>query len=566
MLPCFDPNKPWTPSPDDLRFLTTPSAVYPTGWPGLPATKHYQEPVSRSEHRVMDFPAMLVLPQLLPPSVMPFHNHSFFEHYYANESRKDVLHRSVFDLVGAHHCLPLTDTELLRWYLCLSPEDRRIILDEGGFHHFLQSHPGLELSEGHVYVKQTSLPMSEQENLTPVGNSNSVNGSQPEEICNNPTVHQQPYNLPLTFTQNQHKGPSFSQLNSSSVSAAVSLDMELERFTQRRKPVFWSRDFTIQADSDPPTASCEPLNVKSMAEKSPFTIPCAPSCDATTNTETERCTSNHTQTEGSKTAEQHIMTELQMNDLDCLAEELIKLKMLQEWKEPQEKIERKDCNCKQRAQQAELSLLTLQYELCRQHVWRLYDTSNEGHLPLTIAKDPPSNILRILQKLETDYKLMKHQILMGVPLEQLRPLCVEFEKITTGACYIPVQIIGDVVGIAPSWTAQGTQKHEGAEDIGCLDDEGSWQKTKLVKKENEEVRRATALVPKDRFVKKITCESVNISEVWYDAVEELQLPGPAAAAEICPNSDMTDSMTSSKVCFPSTSEACEAMTSSGYAR
>ncbi|MED6250056.1 hypothetical protein ATANTOWER_023991, partial [Ataeniobius toweri] len=164
------------------------------------------------------------------------------------------------------------------------------------------------------------------------------------------------------------------------------------------------------------------------------------------------------------------------------------------------------------------------------------------------AKDPPSNILRILQKLETDYKLMKHQILMGVPLEQLRPLCVESEKITTGACYIPVQIIGDVVGIAPSWTAQGTQKHEGAEDIGCPDDEGrrSCQKTKLVKKENEEVRRATALVPKDRFVKKIACESVNISEVWYDAVEELQLPGPAAAPEICPNSDMTDSMTSSK--------------------
>ncbi|KAK5612943.1 hypothetical protein CRENBAI_004168 [Crenichthys baileyi] len=154
MLPCFDPNKLLTPSPDDLRCLTTPSALYPTGWPGFPATKHYQEPVSRSEHRVMDFPAMLVLPQPLPPSVMPFHNHSLFEHFYANESRKEVLHRSVFDLVGPHHCLALTDTELLRWYLCLSPEDRRIILDDGGFHHFLQSHPGLELSEGHVYVKR----------------------------------------------------------------------------------------------------------------------------------------------------------------------------------------------------------------------------------------------------------------------------------------------------------------------------------------------------------------------------------------------------------------------------
>lgn len=36
------------------------------------------------------------------------------------------------------------------------------------------------------------------------------------------------------------------------------------------------------------------------------------------------------------------------------------------------------------------------------------------------------------------------------------------------------------------------------------------------------------------------CEEVNFSEAWYDAEEELQLPGPAAAADISLTSDMAD--------------------------
>ncbi|XP_068186313.1 RNA-binding protein 44 [Antennarius striatus] len=64
--------------------------------------------------------------------------------------------KSMFDLVNSHSYLDLTDQNLLGWYLCLSPEDRKIIQDEGGFQQFLHRHPALELSSTHVYVKHGS--------------------------------------------------------------------------------------------------------------------------------------------------------------------------------------------------------------------------------------------------------------------------------------------------------------------------------------------------------------------------------------------------------------------------
>ncbi|XP_008326233.1 uncharacterized protein LOC103391654 [Cynoglossus semilaevis] len=67
--------------------------------------------------------------------------------------RTCFLERSVFDLVKEHPYLDLTDPKLLGWYLSLTAQDRSIILDEGGFHRFLQRHPALGLTDHHVYVK-----------------------------------------------------------------------------------------------------------------------------------------------------------------------------------------------------------------------------------------------------------------------------------------------------------------------------------------------------------------------------------------------------------------------------
>lgn len=48
--------------------------------------------------------------------------------------------------------------------------------------------------------------------------------------------------------------------------------------------------------------------------------------------------------------------------------------------------------------------------------------------------------MAVLENLESDYKQMRDKILAGVPLEQLKPLSVDCEKIITGASYIPTQV------------------------------------------------------------------------------------------------------------------------------
>jgi len=81
-----------------------------------------------------------------------------------------------------------------------------------------------------------------------------------------------------------------------------------------------SRPATIS--SDPPTASCETLTFlgRNTAEKATSTSPRAPTCDVTVSTEPAPCTSAHTQTEAPKTAEQQVITEIYMSDMDYLTE------------------------------------------------------------------------------------------------------------------------------------------------------------------------------------------------------------------------------------------------------
>ncbi|KAM3862261.1 RNA-binding protein 44 [Diretmus argenteus] len=137
------------------------------------------------------------------------------------------------------------------------------------------------------------------------------------------------------------------------------------------------------------------------------------------------------------------------------------------------------CGCVQRAQRAELHLLALQYSMCRQHCWRRYYTSAEGD-PLTLMQGdinqyrpegPPANIVSVLQRLDVDYNEMRDKILAGVALEQLKPLTVDSQQMTTETHYIPEQV------------------------------------------------RITAA----------ECKEVNSSEMWYDAEENLET---AAVAEM----------------------------------
>ncbi|XP_035860340.1 RNA-binding protein 44 [Sander lucioperca] len=314
----------------------------------------------------------------------------------------------------------------------------------------------------------------------------------------------------------------------------------------------------LTADGKALAASRETLNSdqsvvkKDTAEMHTSTMPCATTCDVMVGTELAMCMSDATQTENPKTADKHVVTEVHMTDLDYLTEEFLKLKMAQEelrkQKEKRKSLGckvRKECDCIQRAQQAELALLALQYSMCRQHCWILYYTSAEGGQATSVPNNPPVDIVSVLQKLESDYNQMRDKLSTGVPLEQLKPLSVDSEKITTGASYIPAQIIDDVLGNVPSWSSQEPQKHDtSVEENGCPDDQSrngcqpSQRKEKGIK-EDREAMRAVTLVAQDRGAihnahkpaeRQTTaeCKELNTSEAWYDAEEDVK---PAVATQ-----------------------------------
>ncbi|KAJ8283049.1 hypothetical protein COCON_G00055680 [Conger conger] len=167
------------------------------------------------------------------------------------------------------------------------------------------------------------------------------------------------------------------------------------------------------------------------------------------------------QTTSAPTAEKCVVTELRMADLDFFTQEFIKLQHAQE--ELKEELKAKfacgagraaagagggkdvACGClsSQRAVRAELRLLALQRAMCQQHCWRHYYTSPEGDGSILSMEAPSENISSVLQHLEEDYGEMKRKILSGVPLDELRPLTVNSQKINSEAMYIPSEIIKD---------------------------------------------------------------------------------------------------------------------------
>ncbi|KAK2840253.1 hypothetical protein Q5P01_013993 [Channa striata] len=286
-------------------------------------------------------------------------------------------------------------------------------------------------------------------------------------------------------------------------------------------------------------------------------------------TEQTPCVSAFTQTGDPRTADKHIVTEVHMADLDYLAAEFMELKTSQEELKKMVKRSgcklRKKCDCIQRAQRAELSLLTLQYYMCRQHCWRFYYASAEaeqltplsGDLNTHWPKEPPANILNVLQKLKSDFIEMRGKILEGVPLEKLKPLSVDSGKITRAvSSYIPAQIAGDLLQNFRSWSSQEPQRQTTSGDRNeCSGDEVTndcQSKAKQVKP-NSKMRTAVTLLPQSRGANydpyrlsgnqtTAVCKDPTTREAWYDAQEDLEAIGPAAAVEMGQNPKATISI------------------------
>ncbi|XP_027146522.1 RNA-binding protein 44 isoform X2 [Larimichthys crocea] len=593
--------------------------------------------------------AGVALPPRVIPRVIPRLCNTVTQTPRPGESRFFSLSRSVFDLVNAHHYLSLTDPKLLKWYLSLCPEDRKIIQDEGGFHQFLQRHPALELSQHHVYVKysagcsgparpsvmsdlQLSRPMGEEKcrcemphTIYPGNVRETLTLLRPQqhphvEIFNTEQLlylqdsFQTAFNHPITQEANHQQ-----MMDSSS--AAMCVDVELERSRQWNKPLIWSQTYaevrplqsewptmeqspsvdTVHDDEaclsfeDPcedlnnimeddksilvcvasengkahntDTSSSEALSGNGETSKSVIEAntaehpppPCVTTCDVRVGTEPAACTSASTQTEDPGSSDKHVITKVHMADLDYLAEEFIKLKTAKELREQKEQMKSpgckvgKECECVERAQQAELCVLALQHSMCRQHCWRLYYTSAEEGQLTPLPKSPPVNMASVLQKLDSDYHHMREKILAGVPLEKLPPLSVDSEKITTGARYTPAQIVG-VLGNVPSRSEESQKHHTSGEEDTSPENEsrnGCQLGQRKEQPKNGKAKRAVTSVPQNRaaLCNKSRPTGINTAETWYDAEEDVEPAGPAEIGQ------EPTVMTKEKTCEPDGEEA-----------
>ncbi|XP_078142056.1 RNA-binding protein 44 [Centroberyx gerrardi] len=282
----------------------------------------------------------------------------------------------------------------------------------------------------------------------------------------------------------------------------------------------------------------------STAERSTSPMPRATTCDVSVATEPSvaLCTPAVTQTEGPSTADKHVLTEVHMADLDYLAEEFVKLNAAQEeLKQLKEKMTSSDdtvktdcsaeggCSCVQRAQRAELCLLALQYSMCRQHCWRIYHTSADEQQLTLMPEGPPANLVSVLQRLESGYNEMREKILAGAPLDQLKPLSVDSQKIPTGTCYIPAQIIGDALGNVPARSSRQPHRQDNGGLHGQNSKEGQRRKDQAPqpKVEGSKPGKAVSLLPQQSAA---ACKELNPIEAWYDAEEDLEPAGAAAAA------------------------------------
>ncbi|XP_067299824.1 RNA-binding protein 44 isoform X2 [Pseudorasbora parva] len=175
-----------------------------------------------------------------------------------------------------------------------------------------------------------------------------------------------------------------------------------------------------------------------------------------TDTDTDLLAVSHekdTQTVQMATSEKNTITEVYMSDLDVLTEEFIKLKETE--KELKQLRSRESspspggdhcrrvcgCDCALQVRRAELHLLALQFVMCQQHCWRRYFTSPLGESAHLGTEELPDSIAKTLNTLQKDYHEMRRQILSGTSLDELKPLSVDSEKITTGANYSPASVL-----------------------------------------------------------------------------------------------------------------------------
>ncbi|XDV30585.1 hypothetical protein PO909_033473 [Leuciscus waleckii] len=273
-----------------------------------------------------------------------------------------------------------------------------------------------------------------------------------------------------------------------------------------------------------------------------------------------------TQTVQMATSEKNTITEVYMSDLDVLTEEFIKLKETEkELKQLRSRTASPGpggdhcrrvcgCDCAQRVRRSELRLLALQSVMCQQHCWRRYFTSPLGESAHQGTETLPDSIAETLNTLQKDYHEMRRQILAGTSLDDLRPLSVDSEKITTGANYSPALVLDahlDLFDSPGSTIASGHGVDEESKAMRALNSEVCQDEAKCDGNKRNEVSKhkkpgaSTETTPG-------AIKDPNGSEAWFDAEEELGSPNqdgkPEKLIENRERTDEDDSRESSILC------------------
>ncbi|XP_061917451.1 RNA-binding protein 44 isoform X3 [Entelurus aequoreus] len=253
----------------------------------------------------------------------------------------------------------------------------------------------------------------------------------------------------------------------------------------------------------------------SEASSGPLEAPVAPSavasCGIMVGPPLSDRSSAFTQTEGQATTDKNVITEVHMSDLDYIVQQFSQLQAAQEVRQQTNKSQdyrpREQCNCVQRARRAELSVLALQYHMCRMQCWALRLQENTNQMDTEL----PASIVATLQKLDCDYNQMREKILAGVHLERLKPLSAGCDMTTC----IPIDHVSEAVS---QWSSEVTQKAKRPDEDSCR--KGAPRKTSVV----HQIQKVCA---KSRSP--VTIVSKDNGEAWYDAEEDLH---PSSAPEL----------------------------------
>ncbi|GCB78798.1 hypothetical protein scyTo_0018662 [Scyliorhinus torazame] len=101
---------------------------------------------------------------------------------------------------------------------------------------------------------------------------------------------------------------------------------------------------------------------------------------------------------------------------------------------------------KQRAIKAELQLLKMQYWMCQQHCWRVYNMAVEERslrdlgLPfLEVGTEYGAAVSSALQELKTNYQSARQKVMEGLSLDSLPLLSVELKGLSCAA-FVPAML------------------------------------------------------------------------------------------------------------------------------